>query len=1144
MNTQLTGSHCSKFKSFMRISAFIAFVALVGFPLFSTSSASSIPLSNMLGKSVSSASASSVRSISSGFSSRQLFGWASNSPSIMNLSPVAETIGTYAADCTTPKTDFILGETVCAKTSGVTETDRFVNWLDPNTAIFSTGPVITTDPETTLLVLPTNAAYVGAWKATIADPTDSSIIPAPFNVMEAPPIATYASDCFTPKTDFVLGDVVCVRVNGLPVNASFANKVSWVDPVGFIESRNDLTLDPQTDSFQLPTTQTSVVNGQTVDNRGIWRVHTTRNNGRLLETTLINVSDAQNPAAHLVVRKFAAGADPVDVGSNVKFIITLANKGPDAATTVHLTDPTPGNLTLVSFTQTSGPSLACTGADCTIASLAVGESAEFVAEYTVNSSTAGGTVIENTAVVTSPVSDPDDTERSATGSITVVNNANQATCALECPGNITVTANATQGTESGAFVTFGAAEPSGDCGAISATPASGSFFATGSHTVTVSSATGGGSCSFIVSVVDVAAPTITCPLPDLTGTASGGSLEASVTVSTPAGTGNNVSVTGTRSDNRTLTDTYPVGTTIINWVATEHFNGEPGRTASCSQKVIVTSPDAPTITCPADKSFTASDCTGMTLTASDIGTPSTTGVNVTVAGRRSDSLDLYNDPYPVGTTFITWTATDDFDRVVSCIQRISVGGANDTTPPTLHVPASISLPTSSCSVLLDDELGVATAEDSCSSAVTISRTGIPTVACPTPGDPNRQCESFFFPTGTTVITYTATDGSGNVTTGTQTVTLTETPAIPPTITAPADLNLTTGAGATSCGLLVSDGTLGTAVANDNCPGVTVARSGVPAGNMFPVGTTMITYTATDRSGNTATDTQTVTVTDNTVPTITAPAAVTLYTGIGATSCSVTVADLDLTLGTATAADNCPGVTWARGSSNVFPLGNTTVTYTATDAAGNTATATQVVTVIDNTPPVVTPPANITVQLPLNSTATSMAVTYPNPATATDNCAGTITFVYSPASGSTFPVGPTTVTVTATDAHGNSATATFTVTVLYNFTGFFAPVDNLPSFNEMKAGQAVPLKFSLSGNKGLNIFATGSPNSVQIGCTSGDPVNSVEETLTAGSSTLTYDAASDRYHYVWKTESAWKNTCRQLNVVLNDGSTHSAKFKFK
>ncbi len=363
--------------------------------------------------------------------------------------------------------------------------------------------------------------------------------------------------------------------------------------------------------------------------------------------------------------------------------------------------------------------------------------------------------------------------------------------------------------------------------------------------------------------------------------------------------------------------------------------------------------------------------------------------------------------------------------------------------------------------MLDDEQFVATAEDngSCGSAVTISRTGIPRVACPIPGDPLRTCESFVFPTGTTVVTYTATDASGNSTSGTQLVTVNESPNIPPTITAPNDVTVFTGPGATSCGTVVSDATLGTATANDNCAGVVVTRTGVPAGNVFPVGTTTVTYRATDRVGNFTEDTQTVTV-------------------------------------------------------------------------------------IDNTPPVVTPPPNITAFLPLNTTDTSMVVNYPTPATATDNYPGTLNITYSPASGSVFPVGTTTVTASTTDAHGNTGSATFTVTVLYNFSGFFQPVDNLPTLNVVNAGKGAPVKFSLSGNKGLNIFAANSPYSISISCDGSLPQNDLDETVNAGGSSLSYTASSDQYNYVWKTENQWKNTCRQLVVVLNDGSEHRANFKFK
>jgi hypothetical protein len=115
---------------------------------------------------------------------------------------------------------------------------------------------------------------------------------------------------------------------------------------------------------------------------------------------------------------------------------------------------------------------------------------------------------------------------------------------------------------------------------------------------------------------------------------------------------------------------------------------------------------------------------------------------------------------------------------------------------------------------------------------------------------------------------------------------------------------------------------------------------------------------------------------------------------------------------------------------------------------------------------------------------------------------------------------------------------------YFFTGFFQPVDNLPVINMVKAGSAVPIKFSLGANFGLNILTVGSPGSGFIPCSSTDPVDTIETTVTAGSSSLSYDPTSNQYTYVWKTQSAWANTCRQLVVSFADGTTQRANFKFK
>jgi hypothetical protein len=115
---------------------------------------------------------------------------------------------------------------------------------------------------------------------------------------------------------------------------------------------------------------------------------------------------------------------------------------------------------------------------------------------------------------------------------------------------------------------------------------------------------------------------------------------------------------------------------------------------------------------------------------------------------------------------------------------------------------------------------------------------------------------------------------------------------------------------------------------------------------------------------------------------------------------------------------------------------------------------------------------------------------------------------------------------------------------YDFTGFMQPIDNDPVFNVAKAGNSIPVKFSLNGDQGLDIFLSGYPISKQIACNVEAPVANIEQTVTAGSSSLSYDAATDTYTYVWKTNKTWAGTCRELIVVLKDGSIHTAHFSFK
>jgi hypothetical protein len=115
---------------------------------------------------------------------------------------------------------------------------------------------------------------------------------------------------------------------------------------------------------------------------------------------------------------------------------------------------------------------------------------------------------------------------------------------------------------------------------------------------------------------------------------------------------------------------------------------------------------------------------------------------------------------------------------------------------------------------------------------------------------------------------------------------------------------------------------------------------------------------------------------------------------------------------------------------------------------------------------------------------------------------------------------------------------------YSFGGFLQPVDARPTLNSLKAGAAVPVKFSLGGNRGLDISGPSYPKSQVITCDSTANVDGIEQTVTAGGSSLSYDATTDVYTYIWKTDKAWAGTCRQLVLGLADGTFQRANFKLK
>jgi hypothetical protein len=349
---------------------------------------------------------------------------------------------------------------------------------------------------------------------------------------------------------------------------------------------------------------------------------------------------------------------------------------------------------------------------------------------------------------------------------------------------------------------------------------------------------------------------------------------------------------------------------------------------------------------------------------------------------------------------------------------------SDTTAPVVTVPADITKEAAGPSGA--QVTYIATASDAVD--------GMITPTCDTPS-------GSVFPLGTTTVTCSAQDAAGN--TGSASFHVTVQDTTPPTLTLyNATVEATDDAEQLRC---LSNG-----------PG----RGSVPvtcdhaSGSGFPVGQTTVNCTATDAHGNTASGTLTVTVTDTTPPEVTAANITAEATG-STTSVSFGAVATDLVDGSVAASydDNAP-----------FSVGQHTVTATATDAHHNTATEHFTVTISDTTPPTITMPSNMSVKTTGNGQA---VVTYQ--VSATDLVDGSVPVSCDHASGSAFGIGPTTVTCTATDAHGNKTTSSFKVTVSYNWTGFFQPIDN-DKVNTAKAGQSIPVKFSLGGNQGLNVLA--------------------------------------------------------------------------
>ncbi len=498
-------------------------------------------------------------------------------------------------------------------------------------------------------------------------------------------------------------------------------------------------------------------------------------------------------------------------------------------------------------------------------------------------------------------------------------------------------------------------------------------------------------CTFTVTVLDSTPPALDCPAA-ITVDNAPNTCEAmvsyAVSSSDNCGSANHVQTDGS---GLTSGDVFPVGTTTQVYEATD----AAGNTSTCSFSITVNDTTPPVINCPNSQTFPVGikGCYrrfSYTITRND---------NCTFLENLSAQ-----GVFPPGVTTRTFTARDAAGNTSSCSFTITV---EDNLAPTISCPADITVGND------PDECGAVvsysvTSNDNCSASH--AETGGSGLAS---GDE--------FPVGVTSQTYVATDAAGNTASCSFTITVNDT--TPPEITCPSDR--TVSANWIGC----QTGFINYLVErDDNCK---VFNNRLRFAQ-FPLGVNTRVFTATDDAGNTATCTWTVTVEDTEAPQFSCPNGnVVRYTDPG--QCDHTAVGGDLNV---TAFDLCQLQSKVNDINNtstlageVFPKGKTLVTWTATDAAGNSSTCSYHIKIVDNEAPIFDNcPDDTTLTVPFNSGGSYL--TWPA-LTATDNCnpLSKLTITGFPLSGSFFSIGTTPVNWTATDKKGNVGNCDFEVTVV-------------------------------------------------------------------------------------------------------------------
>jgi Ca2+-binding RTX toxin-like protein len=490
------------------------------------------------------------------------------------------------------------------------------------------------------------------------------------------------------------------------------------------------------------------------------------------------------------------------------------------------------------------------------------------------------------------------------------------------------------------------------------------FFPIGETIVTwttIDSSNNFSSLTQLVSVIDTTAPEI-LPLEDITLEAS--SVDANiVNLDNPI-----VSDIQDTTIYIITPDVFPIGETTVTWTAVD----TSGNSAITTQTVTIIDTTKPRLSIPDDQTVEASS---LDETLVDIGQAEAhdiTGISSIVHNAP--------DVFPLGSTLIAWTATDNHGNITTAYQIITVV---DTTSPIIISPQNITSEATDPTMNYI-ELGELVASDS---------VGIESII---------NDEPITFPFGSTTVTWTVTDTSGNISQSTQVVTLVDTTL--PEIFAPTDIV------AEATGLSSTMVELGEVTAHDIMGIASVTEH---PSRFFVLGETIIAWTAIDTSGNSASATQTVTIVDTTSPSITAPGSITME----ATSAYSNI----VTLGNPVSNDLVDIPSISNNAPDLFPLGETIVTWTATDTSGNSASTTQIITIVDTTSPELIMPEDVMIG------AFSLEKQVEIGEAQANDLAGSILTITNDAPNS-FPLGDTVVTWNVSDEFGNSASSQQVISV--------------------------------------------------------------------------------------------------------------------